>query len=126
MTDQSQPPQFSIAELGARFGAQLAEAYALTITKDKQLAAQATTIQELVANEAKLVSHIQDLEAQLAELKATIEVLINEPPRERAEDTDVLSSKTAKIAKGGKTIIQGNNQYYEAAEAAAALGSING
>lgn len=63
MADQ-QPLQPSIAELGAKFGELLAQAYAQIITLEKQLTAHALTIQQLVKNEAALVDHIQKLEGE--------------------------------------------------------------
>lgn len=69
MTDQSQLPQFSIAELGARFGAQQAQDFAQIITLEKQVTAHIQTIQELTKNQAVLVDHIQQLEEELAGLK---------------------------------------------------------
>lgn len=98
---QPQPPQFGIAELGAKFGAQLGQAYAEIITMEKQLSAQALTVQQMTANEAALVDHIQVLEAELAELKATIGTLMAEPYRELADNgvvTDVSPMAEAAAA----------------------------
>lgn len=62
-----QPPQFSIAELGAKFGAQLGLAYAEIITLEKTINALQAQIQEQAKNEARLHDHIQELEAEIAE-----------------------------------------------------------
>lgn len=102
---QPRPPQFSIAELGAKFGAQLGQAYAEIITMEKQLSAQALTIQQMTTNEMTLIDHIQDLEAELAELKATIETLMAEPYRELAEAAPILSPEAAEIAEQGRMAI---------------------
>ncbi len=101
MIDQ-QPPQFNIAELGAKFGAQQAQDYAQIITLEKQITAQTLTIQQMTKNEARLqghiqeleakvaefttkeydfVDHIQELEAELVELKKSLETMVNEPYR---------------------------------------------
>ena len=114
--NQPQPPQFSIAELGARFGAQQAQAYAEIITLEKQIAAQALTIQAMTKNEASLVDRIQDLEAEAVTLKA------ENMEREAQMEQTGLSPELVEIAAGASALIE---EAYEEAEAAAALGSIN-
>lgn len=95
-TQQPQPPQFSIAELGAKFGAQLGQAYAEIITMEKQLSVQALTVQQMTANEAALVEHIQDLEAELDILKADDRAVADVSP---------MSEAAAEIALQAKKII---------------------
>lgn len=69
MTDQPHPPQFSIAELGARFGSQLSQTYAEIITLEKQLTAQTAIIEKMTKNEERQQNLIQDFEAELNALK---------------------------------------------------------
>ncbi len=134
MTQQSQQPdnapQFSIAELGAKFGEQLAQAYAQIITLEKQLTAQALAIQSMTKNEVRLqghiqeleakvseftrqeydfVDHIQELEVELVELKKSLEIMINEPQREKVVPYE-MSEASAKLADEGREIIQGNKE----------------
>ncbi len=61
MTDQQsqtnqQLPQFNITELGAKFGAQDAQLYGQIITFEKQITAQALTIQAMTKNELTVFS----------------------------------------------------------------------
>lgn len=93
MTDQPQQAPFTIAELGARFGAQLGQVYADIIILEKQLSAQALNIQELTANESRLVDHIQAIEAQLSELKAA----------KVAEETVQIEDEAKPIIQQGHT-----------------------
>ena len=85
--------QFSIAELGAKFGAQLSQSYAEIITLEKRLAAQALTIQAMTANEAALVDHIQNLEIEVKILEA-----------------DKKADERARMAADGRAIIQGRKE----------------
>jgi chromosome segregation ATPase len=66
MTDQ----QPTIAELGAKFGAQLSQAYAELITLEKQIAAQGQNIQKLAQSEARLQRQIETIEAELNDLRS--------------------------------------------------------
>lgn len=68
-----QSPSFSIAELGQKFGAQLAQAYAEIITLEKRLA-------ERERNEARLVGHIEDLKNEIEDLKLGSEQATKKPP----------------------------------------------
>lgn len=92
--NQQQILSYSIAEIGAKFGVPLGHAYAEIITLEKQLTAHALTIQQMTANEATLVDHVQVLEAELAELKVTIETLMAD-----------LSPEAEGIASAGSAII---------------------
>lgn len=113
MTDQQpQPPQFTVAELGAKFGEPLGQAYAENIILGKQLQLQQAQILVLQAR-------IAELEAQQPP-----EVVEIEPQQPRPGS---MSPEAAAIAAEGSAIAQA--QTYEKdltdAESAAALGSIN-
>jgi septal ring factor EnvC (AmiA/AmiB activator) len=70
MTDQQQQFQPTIAELGAKFGAQQAQAFSEMIALEKMIESQAEHIQDMTKNEMRLAEHIQDLERDLALLKS--------------------------------------------------------
>lgn len=59
-------PQFTIAELGAKFGSQIAQIFYELITLEKVIESQRTQIEALTKAEARLQGHIQELEAQMA------------------------------------------------------------
>lgn len=104
MTDQQpQPPPFTIAELGAKFGEPLGQAYAENIILGKQLQLQQ--------------SQILVLQARIAELEA------------QQSSNGSMSPEAAAIAAEGSAIAQAQTQTNELvltdAESAAALGSIN-
>ncbi len=116
MTDQQpHPPQFNIAELGAKFGAQEAQLYGQIITLEKQLTAQVLTIQQMTKNEARLQDHIEELEAKISEftqqeydfvdhireLEAELVDLKKSPFREQA----AISPEAGGIAQQGKEAI---------------------
>jgi len=61
---------FSIADLGAKFGAQAAQTFSEVIRLERLMAARQVQIQELSQNEAKLAEYIEDLEAELRELRS--------------------------------------------------------
>lgn len=151
MPDQPQSPQFSIAELGAPFGSQLAEVYAEIITLKKQLTAQTLFIEKMTKNEERQQNLIQDLEAELsalklenfelneakslvdalkiseAELGARVQGLEAELTeiRTAAKNPDMPTRlSTAGIAEEAKAIRE--DVGYDTAAEAAALGSING
>ncbi len=106
LTNQTQLPQFNITELGAKFGAQDAQLYGQIITFEKQLTAQALTIQAMTKNEAALVDRIQELEAESVELKKSLEIMINEPYREREVEQAAMSPQAAELMQEGREIIQ--------------------
>lgn len=111
MTDQQpQPPQFTIAELGAKFGEPLGQAYAENIILGKQLQLQQAQILVLQAR-------IAELEVEVAE------------PEPQQTPHGSMSPKSAAIAAEGSAIAQAQTQIDEKdltdAESAAALGSIN-
>lgn len=60
-------PQFTIAELGAKFGSQIAQVFSELITLEKVIESQQVQIQAVTKNEARLQGRIQELEAQVAE-----------------------------------------------------------
>jgi len=98
---QSQPqsqPQFTIAELGAKFGASLAQTFSEIITLEKIIKSQQRQIQAMVENEARFADHIQDLENELALLKSENYELQQAQPLK-------LSPEAAKYAAQGKAII---------------------
>lgn len=64
------------------------------ITLEKQLAAQAAFIQEMTKNEVGLADHIQDLEAELAELKRS------SPYKLSQEAAEIATEGSAIIADG--------------------------
>lgn len=67
----NQPPQIITPdELAAKWSNLLNQAFIQIITLEKQLAAQAASIQEMTTKETVLVENIQALEAELAELKS--------------------------------------------------------
>lgn len=70
MTDQLTIEEIT-TKLITPYGAALVNNLAL----EKQLAAQAQTIQNLTENEASLIDHIANLEEELAELKTNLETL---------------------------------------------------
>lgn len=79
------------------------------LTLEKQLVAQAQQIQTLTKQEADTFKLIRELEAELAEMKETIQVLLPEPA---AEETSLaypvtMPPEAAEIAAGGRKIIQG-------------------
>lgn len=66
---ETEPPQFSIAELGAKFGEHLGQMYGQIITLEKQLNRNLLSIQAMTKNEARLIDHLEDLQDELALLK---------------------------------------------------------
>lgn len=78
----NQQPQFTIAELGSKFGAQQAQVFGEFITLEKVINSLQTQIEAMTKNEARLVENIQDLEEDISlfklentELKEIIEEL---------------------------------------------------
>jgi predicted nucleic acid-binding Zn-ribbon protein len=70
MTNTQQQPQFTIAELGAKFGAQQAQMLSDLILAEKLIESLRAQIQDMTRNETKLTDHIQDLESDFALLKS--------------------------------------------------------
>lgn len=95
MTNQ-QPQQITPDELSAKWSNLLNQAFIRIITLEKQLAAQATFIQEMTKNEVDLVDHVQDVEAELAELK-------NAPYKLSQEAAEIAIEGSAIIADGKET-----------------------
>lgn len=95
MTNQPQQPQFTIAELGAKFGAQQAQTLSELITAEKIIEVQRLQIEAMTKNEARLVDHIQDLKDELGLLQA----------KKRTS----LSPEAAEIAEAGSAIIAAVN-----------------
>jgi hypothetical protein len=106
MTNQPQQPQFTIAELGAKFGAQQAQILSELITLEKIIESQRLQIEAMTKNEARLVDHSQDLEDELRKLKSE-----NFELRQmRAEKRPLLSPEAAEIAEAGDAIIAAANE----------------
>ncbi len=81
----NQQPQFTIAELGSKFGAQQAQVFSELITLEKMIESQRVQIQEMTKVEARLVKNAQDLEEDISlfnlentEFKEIIEELQSE------------------------------------------------
>lgn len=87
-------PEFTIAELGAKFGAQLGQIYSELITLEKVIESQQAQITSMTKNEVSLVDHIQDLEAEISKFK-----------EQEVDDLYTLSEEAAKIAAEGSAII---------------------
>lgn len=92
-----QQPQFTIAELGAKFGALqgqiLAQTLAELITLEKMVQTLQSQIQAMTKNEARFIEHIQDIEEQLAELKVA------------NDNIPHMSEEMIKIASEGSAVI---------------------
>lgn len=65
-------PQFSVSELGQKFGSQLGQMYAEIIILEKQVAGQSLTIQSMTQREKGLVTRLHDLEEQLHQVQCDI------------------------------------------------------
>ncbi len=91
----NQQPQFTIVELGAKFGASQSQTYADLIMLEKTALSLQAQIEAMTKNEAALVDHIQNLEAELSELKKSLETIMTAPYHERGYESD------AKIAAEG-------------------------
>ncbi len=102
----NQQPQFTIAELGAKFGVELALNFGECITLEKIVASQRLQIEAMTKNETSLVDHIQNLEAELSELKKSLETIMAEPYHECGYESESLSPESAKIAAEGSAIIK--------------------
>lgn len=107
MNDQQpQQPQFSIAELGAKFGVQLGQANAEIITLGKTISALQAQIQEQAQVEVRLAENNQNLEDELALLKSEI---FDHQQAEEAQhikiaaletrEVDRLSAQSAELAR---------------------------
>ena len=96
---EQQSPQFSIGELGAKFGAQLAQAHAENITLEKTIQTLQSQIQMMTQNEKRLADHIEDLENDLASLRVELDEMV---------PASLLSAEAAEIAAQGSAIIKEN------------------
>jgi chromosome segregation ATPase len=97
----NQQPQFTIAELGAKFGSQIAQTLSELITVEKIIESQRLQIEAMAKNEDRLKDHIQDLEDELRELKSE-----NFELRQmRTKKRPLLSPEAAEIAEAGDAII---------------------
>jgi cell division protein FtsB len=70
MNSQPQQPQFTIAELGAKFGTHLAQILSELITFEKVIEMQQAQIEAIALKETRLTDHIQDLEDELTLLRS--------------------------------------------------------
>jgi predicted nucleic acid-binding Zn-ribbon protein len=106
----NQQPQFTIAELGAKFGAQLGQIYSELITLEKVIESQQAQIQKMTNNENRLVDHVQDLEDELTLLKSENFELQQMAETQQAETKDPprLSPKSQELAEASRAIIQGD------------------
>jgi chromosome segregation ATPase len=104
MNDQQpQPPQFSIAELGAKlgakFGAQLGQANAEIIALEKVVEAQRLQIQSMTARDGDLTENIEDLEADISVLKNENLDLGQEIEQQRVKIAMLTSNEAELVAK---------------------------
>lgn len=98
----NQQPQFTIAELGSKFGAQQAQVFGELITLEKIIKSLQTQIEAMTKNEARLVENIQDLEEDISlfklentELKEIIEELQSLQTQLRVELTEIKTATKA-------------------------------
>lgn len=117
MMNQPQQPQFTIAELGARFGPPLAQAFSEIIVLEKAVQSFQSQIQAMTENVSALVDHIQDLEGELDALKSE-----NMEREAQMKEQSGLSPEMVEIVAEAKSII---NETYNDAEASAGLAAIN-
>lgn len=103
MTNQ----EFTIAELGAKFGSQMGQVLSELIVLEKVVEAQQAQIREIT--EGKI-----NLENELAQLKSEIYELRHE--LQKAQNT--LSSEATEIAAQGKEIISNEKEKAAPTEAA--------
>jgi SMC interacting uncharacterized protein involved in chromosome segregation len=120
---EKQQPQFTIEELGAEFGAALAQAYGKLITSGKTIKILQAQIQDMTDTEARLIENAEDFEAELAalksenfELKQTVETQRAQlEDRAEAMKSSMLSPEMAKIAEADSAIIKEKAAPVEAA-----------
>ena len=105
MTNQ----QFTIIELGAKFGGQMGQVLSELIVLEKLVEAQQAQIQELIENKTSL-------ENELAQSKSEIYNLQHELQKTQ----NALSSEAAEIAAQGKAVID-----YEDTETIASFAAAN-
>jgi hypothetical protein len=107
MTNTQQQPQFTIAELGAKFGAQQAQILSDLILAEKIIESLRAQIQDMTRNETKLTDHIQDLESDFALLKSEKfeleEELAARPTPEQLAD---LETQVDQLTADGPTVAQ--------------------
>jgi chromosome segregation ATPase len=102
--------QFTIAELGSKFGGLMAQGLSELIVLEKLVEGQQAQIQEITEDKANLQYQIHDLENELAQLKSEIYKL------QRAQST--LSSEATEIAASGKKVIANEKEKAAPTEAA--------
>lgn len=102
--------QFTVAELGSKFGSQMGQILSELIVLEKLVEAQQAQIREMTEDKANLQYQIHDLENELAQLKSEIYEL------QRAQNT--LSPEAAEIAEQGKGIIANEKEKAAPTEAA--------
>jgi predicted nuclease with TOPRIM domain len=101
-------PDFTIAELGAKFGAQQGQVFSELITLEKIVASQQAQIENMTQNESRLTDHIQDLEEEVSLLRSRIFEL----EETEAMKKPAMTPELAAIAAEGSAIV---NQKEEAA-----------
>jgi cell division protein FtsB len=99
----NQQSEIAIFDLGAKFGAHLAQIYAEIIALEKVTESQRIQIQNMTENETRLTDHIQDLEDELTSLKSE-----NFELQQMAEAQPLLSPKSQELAEASRAIIQGD------------------
>lgn len=104
MTNQ---PQFTVAELGAKFGSQMGQVLSELIIFEKMAEAQRAQIREIAEDKT-------NLENELAQLKSEIYSL----QRELQKAQNTLSSEATEIAAQGKEIISNEKEKAAPIEAA--------
>jgi len=104
MTNQ---PQITPDELAARWSNLLNQAFIQIIALEKQLAAQATFIQEMTTSQVVLEDKIALLESEIYELQ-----------HELQKGQNALSSEATEIATQGNAIIKNEKEKAAPTEAA--------
>ncbi|KKL73102.1 hypothetical protein LCGC14_2078270 [marine sediment metagenome] len=99
--------QFTIAELGAKFGGQMGQVLSELIVLEKLVEAQQAQIQELIENKTSL-------ENELAQSKSEIYNLQHELQKNRT----ALSSEAAEITEQAREIIANEKEKAASTEAA--------
>lgn len=103
MTNQ----QFTIAELGAKFGSQMAQVLSELIILEKVVEAQQAQIREMTEDKTNLENELTLLKSDIYGLRYELE---------QAENT--LSSEATEIAAQGKEIISNEKEKAAPTEAA--------
>jgi predicted nuclease with TOPRIM domain len=106
MTTDQQPPQFTISELGAKFGSQMAQALSELITLEKMIESQRAQIEAMAKNEARLVDHIQDLENEVSLIRSENSELEEMMKQVQTAAKPALSAEEQRLADEARQIIR--------------------